>query len=112
MIEPTLVTTIKTLCPRVFPDIAPEGTVMPYVTFQQVGGAVINFLSGVPDKKNSRMQINVCGATRAESMTLMRQIDDLLVDQMGATPVGAAVAAYVDAITPIYESRQDFSLWG
>lgn len=112
MIEPTLVTTIKTVCPQVYPDVAPEGAVMPFVTFQQVGGVEVSFLSGVANKKNARMQINVNAASRMQSMTLMREIEDLLITTMAARPQGAAVASYVDAITPIYESRQDFSIWG
>jgi hypothetical protein len=112
MIEPTLVTKLKTLCARVYPDVAPEGTAMPFITFQQVGGVGFKFYEGPSAKKNSRMQINVNAATRAESMTLIRAIEDLLITDMQADPIGAAVAEYVDAIVPIYVSRQDFSLWG
>ena len=112
MIEPTLVTTIKTVCPQVYPDVAPEGAVMPFVTFQQVGGVEVSFLSGVANKKNARMQINVNAASRMQSMTLMREIEDLLIHMAADTARRGRSATYVDAITPIYESRQDFSIWG
>jgi hypothetical protein len=43
--EADLYTLLKTVTPRVFPDFAPTATARPYVTYQQVGGRVINPLA-------------------------------------------------------------------
>ena len=45
---------------RVFPDIAPDLTPRPYITYQQVGGVAVNFLDPtIPSKANGRIQVNV-----------------------------------------------------
>ena len=56
---------------RAFPDVAPQGAPVPYITYQAVGGDPINFLTGeAPDKSNTRMQVNVWAATRLEAAEL------------------------------------------
>ena len=42
--EADLYTLLKTVTPRVFPDFAPVTTASVYVTFQQIGGDVINLI--------------------------------------------------------------------
>lgn len=97
---------------RVYPDVGPDNVVMPYVTYQQVGGVPANFMSGVPDKRNGRFQINVWSRTRVEAMSLIRQIEDAvrLSTVLLATTEGGAVAVY-EPETKLYGARQDFSIW-
>jgi len=112
-IETDLVTAIGALCAgRCYPDVAPPGTVRPYVTYQQVGGQVAEFMEGGPaPKRNARMQINVWGNSRAEANALMRQIDDALRSApFRGSPIGDLTAEY-DAVTGDRGARQDFSLW-
>lgn len=112
-IESDLVTGIGALCAgRCFPDVAPHGTVRPYVTYQQVGGQIAQFMEGGPaSKRNARMQINTWGASRLEANALMRQIDDMLRSApWHATPIGDLVSEF-DAVTGDRGARQDFSLW-
>src|SRR5574343_1379892 len=71
--ESDLSTLLKTICPRVYPDLAPVGTVTPYVTWQAIGGTAIRFGDGsAPDKRNTLMQINVWSKTRLEALTMIR----------------------------------------
>jgi hypothetical protein len=97
---------------RAFPDVAPDGVAKPYITYQQVGGDVVNFLNGVPDKRNGRFQINVWAATRSAASTLIRQVEDAvrLSTTLRATSEGGAVAEYEDELK-LYGARQDFSIW-
>lgn len=114
MIEPTLVTVLGALVGgRAFPDFAPAGTALPFATFQQAGGTAFAYLEGQPsDKKNARIQINVWAASRAESMTLIRQMEDAVVQApLLGEPLGAAAAVY-DEGACMRGARQDFSFWG
>lgn len=97
---------------RVYPDVAPLGATLPYVTYQQVGGAPANFLAGIPNKRNGRFQINVWAATRLAAATLIRQVEDAVRASaaLNATTEGGAVADY-EPETKLYGARQDFSIW-
>lgn len=112
-IETTLVNTIGPLCGwRVYPDIAPQGASMPYVTYFQVGGQTIDPINGdVPGLNNARVQINVWAQTRIEANELMRDIEDILRPHpIGARPIGALMARYEEE-TRLRGAQQDFSIW-
>ena len=98
---------------RVFPDFAPVNTTRPYVTYQAIGGRVLNPLSNdSPGRRNAEIQVNVWSNTRAEALSISRAIEDAMraATQFEARPIGAAVSDY-DAEIPVYGSRQDFSCW-
>lgn len=112
-IESDLVVAIGALCGgRCYPDVAPPAAVRPYVTYQQIGGQVAEFMEGGPAiKRNARMQINAWGNTRLEANALMRQIDDTLRSApFRASPIGDLTSEF-DAVTGDRGARQDFSLW-
>lgn len=112
--ESDLFTLLKTVTPRVFPDLAPTTTQRPYVTYQQVGGDVLNMVANVaPGVRNSMLQVNVWSNTRAEAMQISRAIEAAICTTntfKAARPIGAAVADY-DADIPVYGARQDFTVW-
>lgn len=97
---------------RVYPLVGKQGGGRPYITYQQVGGAPLNFLSGIPDKRNGRFQINVWATTDVSAAALIRQVEDgvRLSTALNATTESGAVAAY-DEVTKLYGYRQDFSIW-
>ena len=98
---------------RVYPDIAPIGTVRPYLTFQQVGGASINFLGGdIPGKARARMQVNVWADTRSQAALLITQVESAIrsATALQATVLGQPVSSY-ELDTLLYGSRQDFDLF-
>lgn len=112
-LESDLYTVISAVCPRAFPDFAPTTTTRPYVTYQQIGGAVINYLSReAPDKRNARMQVNVWSSTRASAVTTMQALEDAIRAStlFQAEPESAMVADF-DADFPVYSARQDFTIW-
>ena len=98
---------------RAYPDLAPIGTVRPYVTYQQVGGQSVNFLdSAVPNKGNSRFQVNVWADTRAAAALLAGQVEQALrtAAALQTTVMGQPVATY-DLDTLLFGTRQDFSFF-
>lgn len=98
---------------RVFPDVAPEDTLTPYITYQAVGGEPVNFLSGeAPGKANARMQVNVWASTRIEASELGAQVEDVMRAAVNLQPevLTGRVATY-DETTTYRGTMQDFSLW-
>lgn len=109
--ESDLTALLKTICPRVFPDIAPAGTVTPYVTWQGIGGASLRMLDGTAgDKRNTYMQISVWAKTRAESLALIRSAESSICAAMIAQPEGEPVSTY-EFDTLLYGCIQRFSIW-
>lgn len=113
ILEEKLVELIKVVCPRVKPDFAPTNTARPYVTFQQIGGAVLDYIDpSVPSIENAVVQVNVWADSRLEAKTLMKQIEAALIAAVTvqSTPISACASDF-DADMNIYGSRQDFSIW-
>lgn len=112
-LESDLVAALTAMCPRVFPDFAPVGTAMPYVTWQQIGGEPLTCLDGsLPDKRNAEVQVNVWALSRLEANTLLLQIEAALCAStaFAATPSSALRSSFTED-----EGRrgaeQDFSIW-
>lgn len=97
---------------RAYPMVGPLNGATPYITYQQVGGDAVNFLAGIPDKRNGRFQINAWATTAIAAAALIRQVEDAvrLSTVLRATTEGGAVADY-DEVTKLYGYRQDFSIW-
>jgi hypothetical protein len=112
-LEAKLATVLQGVCPRSFPDFAPTETARPYITFQQIGGDVVNPLAReVPNVENAEMQINVWSNTRLEAKTLIKQVESALIltTQFTCKPRAAAASDF-DSDIPVYCSRQDFTIW-
>lgn len=98
---------------RVYPDLAPYGAALPHITYQQLGGRAINFLeSGVPGKRNARVQINVWATTRSAAATLSRQVEETLITNatLKAYVLSASFSRF-DLEVQQYGTNQDFSIW-
>ena len=112
-VEATIFTTLTGLvAARVYPDVAPVGTIRPYITYQKVGGTAVNFLdqATVPSKKMSRFQVGVWGDTRSSVAALAIQVEDALrvVSSLQTVVEGVPVASY-EPDTGLRGSMQDFS---
>lgn len=98
---------------RVYPDYAPENTPRPYITYQQIGGASINFLDATnPSKANSRMQISVWADTRALASATVASIEETMraLEALQTEVLGQPMALN-DPITKLRGFAQDFSFW-
>ena len=111
MDESQLNTSLKTICPRVFPDVAPANTARPYITWQQVGGKPVNFMAGASDKKNARIQINVWSDSRKEATTMIRAIENLMVAAPLTAFIESGAVSTLDPETGYKGAMQDFSFW-
>lgn len=113
-VEATIFNALKHLVAnRVYPDIAPESVRRPYITYSQVGGKSVNFMSAdLPDKRNSRFQFNVWADSRLDATKVAKQIDETLrqVKALQTTVLSEPVAT-VEPETRLYGTRQDFSFW-
>jgi hypothetical protein len=98
---------------RVFPDFAPAGTAVPFITFQAVGGEPINFLSGdLPGKTNTRMQVNVWAEDRFTAAGLGAQVEAAMHGVVGLqVEVITGRVSTFDENTNYRGTMQDFSLW-
>lgn len=98
---------------RCFPDVAPEQTARPYVTFQNVGGQPISFLdAAIPDREFSRVQVNVWADTRIQASDLGRVIERTLRAMTELqTDVLTGRSATFDEATQYRGTMQDFSFF-
>lgn len=81
MMETDLSTLLQAICPRTYPDEAPSGTAAPYIVWQGIGGLSLRALDGDHcGQRNTYMQISVWSTTRLEALSLIRQVEDALVD--------------------------------
>lgn len=96
---------------RCFPDVAPTGTLRPYITYQAAGGKSPNYLANTTALQNARMQVNTWATDRLTAVALMNGVIAALTgDPIFATNIGAPVSTY-EADTKLYGSRLDFSIW-
>ncbi len=98
---------------RVYPDIGKEGTAVPYITYQDIGGEAVNFMDGAaPSKANARVQVNVWATTRAQAKSIARQVETALraVPALQTLVIGAPATTY-DPDAKYYGTIQDFSVW-
>ena len=112
-LEEALFAVLKTVCARVFFDIAPIDTEQPYIVAHQIGGQAPMYVEGaLPDRRNSVVQINVWGGSRVVCNTLSLQVESALVAHptLQAQPQNALSAVY-DEDTTTFGAMQDFSLW-
>lgn len=56
------------------PMVAPQGTSLPYVTYQRVSNTVNNVLSGPPSIDNTRIQVDVWDSTYAGVQALAQSL--------------------------------------
>ena len=111
--ESDLVTLLKAICARTYPDVAPEATAAPFATWQGIGGESLRYVEGsAANKRNTLMQINVWSATRLEALTLIRQIEDALCASgaFTAKPQGEPLSTF-EPDANLYGCIQRFEIW-
>lgn len=111
--ESDLTTLLKTICPRVYPDVAPANAATPYVTWQAIGGEALRYGDNTaPDKRNTLLQVDVWAKTRREATTMIRQIEDAICASSAwqAVPQAESRSTY-EPDTLLYGSAQDFDVW-
>jgi hypothetical protein len=98
---------------RVYTGAPPVGVVTPYIIYQRAGGRPVNFADGaIPDRKNSRIQINVWADSMAVADPIALQIENIL-RQAPALQVSVLteVLDTYDEETGRRGTMQDFDIW-
>jgi hypothetical protein len=98
---------------QVFPVVAPEGTLPPYVVFQIVGGDPQESLSGEkPAKKLRRVQVSVWAKASLEAEAIAIQAEDALRARpdLQVEVLTEAIDDF-DEVTKYRGTRQDFYLF-
>ena len=110
--ESTLSTLLKTICPRVFPDVIKGVVAAPYIIWQGIGGESIRYGDNTaPDKRDTLMQISVWAMSRMEALTLIRQAEAALcAASFQCVPEGEPVNTY-ESDTELHGSIQRFSIF-
>ncbi len=96
---------------RIFPEVAPDGTPRPYITFQAVGGKAFNYVEGGHvGLRNARVQITVWADTRSQSSQTGNAAEVILLGVTDLQPevLEAAIWLY-EPETGLRGQRQDFS---
>lgn len=97
---------------EVYPGVAPAEASVPRITYHWIGGRPLNFLAGVPDKRNGRLQVDVWSTDDMEAARIIRQAEDAIrLDPrlLGQTEAGAISDHEPD--TGLYARKQSFSIW-
>lgn len=112
-IEAVISAALEALAPgNVFPDFAPEGTDRPFITYQAIGGQPINYTtSDIPDKENTRVQVNVWADSRMAASSLSKQVEIALRTLSVQSEVLTGRTSTFDEDTGYRGTMQDFSFW-
>lgn len=111
--EASLQTLLLAICPRVFPDVAPNNTAKPWVTWQALGGESLGYLDNTAaDKRQTLMQINAWATTRMQALQIIRDIETLMRASGAfiASPQGEAISVY-ETDTLLYGCIQRFEIF-
>ncbi len=98
---------------RALPDFAPSGTALPFITYQAVGGTPVNYIDpALPDRENTRLQVNVWASTRSAASALGKQVEIAmrLATGLQVEVLTGRIATYDDE-TECRGTMQDFSIW-
>lgn len=102
---------VTTFSGRVYPDVAPHTAVMPFCTYQNIGGTPNATFCGDTAKENTIFQVNVWATTRNQANSLMLTISQAMTGvPMFGTAQGGIVGTF-DTTTKTYGAIRDFSFW-
>ncbi len=100
---------------KIFPNLAPQGTVPPFVVYQQISGVPQNRLTGgsVGRLTEFRMQLDSYARTYLEAHSVADAVDAVMSalesPDLAAAP-GAARDLY-DDVAMLHRVSADFSVW-
>ena len=109
-----LVDALQAVCPRVYPEYAPQRTEVPYVVWQHAGGEALRYLDGAPvNLRNTIVQVTVYAVHKADALGVIRDIEDALAEH--ATLQCEVQTEIYDEPSPelkLTGCAQDFSIFG
>lgn len=96
------------------PMIAPQGTPLPYVTYQRITSNVNNVLSGPPSIDNVRMQVDVWADVASGGYARAQSLAQSIIAAMQAWPVQNVLLNNYDLYeqdVQVFRVLLEFSIW-
>lgn len=111
MIEHDIMLALNSLvADQVYYDNAPQGTPLPYITLQQVGGSPVQYLDNATLQDKVRIQVDVFAADRAAANGIMTSVRNVLAaEPFLAAAIGSPVSGYEPTVQTFRRSC-DFTL--
>lgn len=113
-LESDLQTLLAGVTTRVYPDVAPNEAVEPYIVWKQLGGEALRPIgNSVPNRRNATVAVSCWAKTRAEANTLALAVDSAMrqATVFDAKPQGEFMAVY-DEDTDTRGAIQMFGVHG
>jgi len=113
-LESDLFDLLKTVCPRVYPDQAPNDVVLPYIVWTMMGGETLKPLNKtVPNRRSSLVQVSVWSVSRLEASTLILAADSAMRQATAFdAQAESEMVAISDPDTNYRGATQDFMVRG
>lgn len=92
------------------PMVAPQGSALPYATYQRVASPVTNVLSGAPPIENTRLQVDVWASTYQAAQTLARSITTAMQAWAVQNVLLNSYDLYEQDVK-VYRVLLEFSIW-
>lgn len=107
----TLLSTGGTDCAaRVYPVVAPDTPVVPYMVYSRINTNSENVLSGSSGLANTRMQIDVYAKTYTQAQAIARQVDALMAGWSNQNISVMAQDLFEEPVK-LHRVIMDFSIW-
>lgn len=84
---------------RLFPDMAPQGAMLPYVTMLDLGTDMYHTLAGQLPLEAPAVQFTVHAGTRAAARAVAAEIRETLTDYAG--PMGGLTVQYIELLNEL-----------
>lgn len=97
---------------RVYPGVAIQDVLVPYIVFSPVVGTISNVLNGPPSINNTRMQVDVYAMSYSESRTISNTVIGLF-EGWKATRKNWQLSEqyFFESDTHLHRFMLEFSIW-
>jgi hypothetical protein len=95
---------------RIYPQVAPDSPIKPYIVYQRVSSNSENVLSGKTTLINTRLQIDCYASTYVEAQALAAQVDALM-DGWSVQNVSNPAQDAFEPDVRLHRVILDYSVW-
>lgn len=110
--EAILQSVLEAICKRTYCSVAPAGTNVPWITWQQTGGRDMSYLENTQGVRHARVQISVWASTPMQAAGIRDQIEAALrsLESLTCTPSAAHYMTY-EPDTKLHGVQQVWEIW-
>lgn len=96
--------------PRIYPQVAPDAPVKPYIVYQRISANSENVLSGKTNLINTRLQMDCYADTYVAAQALAAQVDALMDGWIVQNISNPAQDAFEPDVR-LHRVIMDYSIW-